>query len=1522
MLLRWLKRFVIGVLALVFVAAVFVVVAVHTDWGREQIRKRVEAALRDAFPGGARVGALEGSVFGDLVVRDIELATADGKPMVTVGKVELRLAWRALFGKTARIERLIAEDVVVAITGAPISNEPPKPDEETRDASPSSWSIELPDIAVKNVRVAVANGGRPIDLDGVQLTGSLLWRAGDPMELTAGHLTGTWRQRSAEFAGSLAVKLGDPIDIARVSLDVGGVRLEGRDLLVDTVRPRGTLEITGKGKDLARLAPEVDIPRGVQVKIVADGDRFHIAGLVGKAKIDGLVRGDLAKRTASVVVSLDDVDAAVLSRKRFQAKGSLFAVASLGPPARPGEDAQIRALIQARGAWHDTPGASATISVAGTRRHLDATLLATGDGGLSAAGRAALDLDGGRVRLASSQLDVSADDLPKITKQRVAVAGKVSARLEATGDLAPSPRLTVRGTAGGTKVRYDDISIASLDVTDLAAVVDPARFTDAVLASAHISVAGAAQGRVPLGSTVVDAYNCDGGRVLARYPRPTERAADGPGCTNKIFASITANPAAAKGMTLITDAVVVPGRTPAQPLVAADLGAHRLRLANGDVWTGRGGRVVVGRDQVVRVRGLAENSRGSSIGGDVDYTIPTSTLSVRAEARALPALAIDPAWKGTASGSLALVKRGSRIDGKGTFKLAGLEVGGGVPIIDGDATVAVAGSKVTVEATAVTPSYGGARVALEIAGPRDITDVDAWRALDRSAVHSAELTALRIDLAGAKVPTGGFVDGQVKIAGVDTTGTLSVSSVHTVLGDAKGEIAFHPAGSNVRAFTNADIEGLGTASITAELAFPERPFDPEAWNRLGRGVLDKLIASIDKVEITPARLAALGIEGVPYSGRADVALNLVSGATTAKIDFDLRNVRGGFLARPVDMHVHAETDADGSRARAEVLLPSAIKSSPIPDDKRTVLARLDLETPVVFQRWIDAPRSVASASLRGNFAIPELGAPVLLSVLGRKDAASGTLVGTGTIAGRLGAPIGRGEIIASKVQGAPSKSLRPIRLLKELKIVADWDGTTGTVAITGDEEGGGFLRVTASGRAELASIHGTAKIRDFDLAPFAAFLPGEYAAATGTVRADVTVRGLDTAGHISGELHLDKATVPLHTLLGTLQGCPHRGEDACADTDPLWEGARADVTLSPTGDFKFSAAGYLNRGKATLTATAPRDFSKITIKSLVLDRLSPIHELEPVLDGTIVGEIKRGDGGYWSGVAHVQKGARVTIPGRFGDTLLDEDAPDDLFFVDEGVPQANFRIPEDPWLHIDIDFSEVKVHVEEFEVNAKISTDWMRVEVGDTIGVTGKIGIERGSTADVFGKDYEIEARVDAVTFDGTLDPLLNIRMQHTFRGPDSFDMFVEFTDRVSVTKPRFTSTSRNYTDGQLFAFFVGGEPNSGEDATKNIGIGAGSSVLSSAVGRRLKKRLPYADQIDVLKCDFTTTATQGASCTVGKWFSPRAFVAVRPKLDWSRPNENKAEGIGQYFVFDHWLLEGIFGDYSKGIDILWNKRW
>ncbi|MFT3693550.1 MAG: hypothetical protein QM831_10455 [Kofleriaceae bacterium] len=109
--LRWIRRIMVTLVILGLLAVGVVLIFIHTDYGRDFIRRKAETALLNSFPGGAHIGHISGSVFGTLVIDDLRLNGRDGKPMIIVGTTRAKLKLTALFNKVIRVDRLDLEDV-------------------------------------------------------------------------------------------------------------------------------------------------------------------------------------------------------------------------------------------------------------------------------------------------------------------------------------------------------------------------------------------------------------------------------------------------------------------------------------------------------------------------------------------------------------------------------------------------------------------------------------------------------------------------------------------------------------------------------------------------------------------------------------------------------------------------------------------------------------------------------------------------------------------------------------------------------------------------------------------------------------------------------------------------------------------------------------------------------------------------------------------------------------------------------------------------------------------------------------------------------------------------------------------------------------------------------------------------------------------------------------------------------------------------------------------------------------------
>lgn len=154
----------LGLLAVVVTVVGAALIIIHTDWGREKVRQQVEASLNDTFVGGASIGRLEGSPFGELVVRDLVINGPSGKPAITAKTVRLDLALLPLISKEARLSTLILEDAEVLLDRnergeLEIAN-------LTKPGPKSGWSTELSDVRIHRAHVSYDTGqGERVNLD-------------------------------------------------------------------------------------------------------------------------------------------------------------------------------------------------------------------------------------------------------------------------------------------------------------------------------------------------------------------------------------------------------------------------------------------------------------------------------------------------------------------------------------------------------------------------------------------------------------------------------------------------------------------------------------------------------------------------------------------------------------------------------------------------------------------------------------------------------------------------------------------------------------------------------------------------------------------------------------------------------------------------------------------------------------------------------------------------------------------------------------------------------------------------------------------------------------------------------------------------------------------------------------------------------------------------------------------------------------------------------------------------------------
>ncbi len=1484
--LRWVRRILLGTLVLTVVLVGIALIVVHTDWGRERIRRKLESTLNDSFPGGATIGKLEGSVFGALVIRDLEIRSLDGKPAITIKTLRAELALAPLFHKTARVDTLTAEDVTMTVGDSPLTRPPDDTpvtiSEPAGTASGSAWSIELVELGVHRGTLSTVTPRGPLTLDDVEIEGDLALPAGAEMRASV-KVHGMWRERKLPVDLVASVQLGTSITVPLANVSVGGVKISATALSVVPGHPVGTVTIEGSAAAVAAIEPTLVLPADARITIVANGPQLELEGVFGTARLQGQVRIDRASRSASGIIGATGIDVASLTHGRSLGSGELSV-------AFEANRTSARGVLALHGHYGDLPAGDATVHFDAQLEHADVVVLATSVGEARVVIRSSLRWHDREVDVESARLVAAVDDVALLSDGRIALHGPVRADISVVrkGTLAPALDLKLAGRVNGKRVRFEDIGIGALD-----AVFGASATTAHVIANGNATITNVTSRGKAVGTA----------RIQADYK------ADG-----RIVAQVHAVPSAA-AVALDLGATVTLG-----DVVEIALGKHVVQPVKGATWRGAGGHVSIS-DRRIRVTGVTTTNGDGKLELAADVDRLGGALQANVVATQIPATIVDPSFHGSVSGTLAVKRQGVRWDGSGDFSASGLSFRPDVPALDGRIQLGLENRHVHVDAEASNPTIGRARFELAFDGPQNVIDVLAWRSLDRPAVTRATLTVDHVNLLTVS-PTGGVIDGKVLIAGAETTGSVEVKNVQSPIGNVEGKVSFSPLGRDLFASWHAKVSELGEANVGVRIAFPDRPFDPAAWESLGRGAVRSLTASFDDLAIDPARLAKLGIKS-SLRGHANLQLAVGSSAAEATLTVNAKGIEGGRLARPIDVHVTATTSSSGTTASACVgRTPGkgeaigacsdegglAVANAPHP-----LLELVDVRAPVTFTQWLVATKTALAAPITGRLVIPVQDAPALFAIFGRHDFVAGKLDGSATLDGTIGNPTGSARFTARDMKLSSTIAGRMIPTLTVLQLDAKWLGTEGVITLAAEESNKGKLRASITGRPDkLSTIVAGLGAENLDLAPIAAFLPGALAAASGTLRGALKIESLDAATRtIRGDLHLREGNVPIAPIIGTLRG------------------AEADLVMIDRG-ITLKAKGALGSSRipnVILDVRLPNDLSTLD-GTLTLSKVAPLAEIEPILDGTVEAKLRRADpkSWRWSGDLTVRN-ARVFVPPSKGDDLLDADVPDDIYDVEEPpdtkLGLANAREPVVTWLDANVIILSTPIEVEEYGVRGSIRSRDLTIAVGDTIGLRGKIVVEYGIADDIFGRQYQIEP-TEAVSFDGTIDPEIDVRLVHEF---PSLVLTAIIEGRLS--DPEFPTLDfeanprGKYTRDQLFAFFAGADPE-GESTSqaRDAATGAGASVLSGVLSKRLKKVLPKQLKLDVIKCEPGSSAAS-SSCTFGRWFfDQKLYVALKRRIE-ARPDENTEDLQGQYYLSREWILEGVGGDRNHdGVDLLWRRRW
>jgi len=1413
--LRWIKRIVLGLLALSVVAIIVGLIAIHTDWGRDLARKQVESALASSFPGGAKVGVVEGSILGTLTVHDLELDGLDGKPFIVVKTARIRIALAPLVRHIARIELVELDDVL--IDKHPQPARPPEIPEVPKP--PSAWSVELPDIAVTHARIHVATETRTIDVVDVDATASLSIDTG--AITVAARAAGAWSGRKVDATAIVRYVRGT-VALPFAEATVGKASVLGMGVHVGS-------EIDGVVSawipaETAKALAAIELPGDVALLASAHAGAVDAQARMASATVRAVVQANLAAKSAQGLVIADVRDGAALDR-RFAGSGIVTASVDASMD-------HVRGIVTLDGVRPVDPMLFGPASIRGK------TLVAV-DASLTNAWlfiEAGFDLGRGHATVIAELTRAKDGAIAIVKSNLIATARKIGARktdlsiayisanARASGPLWPKPELHVVGMLGGDELRFAKTAIETVDV----------RFDATRSATTHVDVTGVRQGPRLLGSVSLDAH----------------------------------------------------GTLDANNVITAEIDSHTITTAANGVWSGAGGHVVVDLPTVT-VRDFRTGNADGTVVVNAAYAKDTSDLDGSVDAKNVSLATLAPGLKGTVGAKLTIARHGGRWSGGGTVTGKNLELPNR-PLFDVDGKLAVAGRRVTVDATA-TSQAGTVTIVADVDGPNDLTDGAAWQRLERRALRTVSVELAHVD--GTKLGATGIADGKVALTAKDATGEIRVREIQTKAGAIDGKVAFASRGTDVAATITANLEAVDTFDGAIVVALPAHVFDPAAWQALGRGVVRSATFHAHPVDVDPKMLARLHVV-TPYHGRVEATVVVTEGVKDVTAAVDVTRIGGGLVKQPVDVHLEGTIDDHTAHVAmtgktGAITFVTAAGSAPFD---------------------VDHPRDLLTAPITGTIEIPSTPAKDLAAILGRNDVSAGKLEGTITVAGIVSVPTGDLKLTADGVTIPASVSGRPPAKLEKLVATGHWGGVSGEVDINGTEGGGGILHLAARGRPDqLATLAASFEAARFDIAPFAAFMPGALAGARGVVDASLVLKGFDPdTGDLRGMLQIHGGRLPLSSLLGTMRA---------AEVELSIAGHKVNAKL----DAKLGKGTIKGTGTVVLVGSTP---SKAEA-DVTLAQISLIRAFQPTIDARITATFAHGPS-QWTGNIVVSKG-HVLVASAGGAKLLDVGAPDDMIFVDKVVAPTTSVLtrppPSRPWLIAAIEIKPTTIDIlqDQLEVRGGASGK-LTMSLGQgSVGLDGEIDAQRGDI-DLLGSRSLLDH--GSLVFDGTIDPLLDVRV---IRELGDLTITADITGRLSDPTPQLSSDTGSYTQGELYSFFLGGQPSGDRSEVGQAAIAAGAGIASSVVSKQLNQRLfsklfPHTD----LKFNYeAASASSSDAIRVGFWYNRRIFLAGRSHFAESRVDENQYEGILELHLTTDSLIQANVGDRGyDGADYVRRYRW
>jgi translocation and assembly module TamB len=721
--LRAVARAIATLVTLVLAAIAAVLVALTTDWGREQVRRITEAQLNRIFHAKVSVGRITGSVLSRFSVDGLTVDDASGKRVITVGTVRADWEPLALIGQRVHAHAIEVTGPVVVVARQPDGSinlahllPTPKP-----GGGPSPWRVALDKVVVRDGFVTLPVGAGGMTLANVGVDGAVQVAPGVEAVALA-RAAATWIERGLPLdARGRFVSSRRLMQLSAFEAHAGGSRLavpfalyEPQDralaAMIDAaVREADTFQVwphpvalgdatlggavtgLGRGAPLEARLHASALHGQIWTRLAADLEK---PGIAGELRARGV-------RAPGPIAARGDVDASfdVAGKTLETARGTLALTARADVAGRTIDRLKVDAVVGGGVARAD-----ATVSAAGGtgRAHADVRL------------QQPIVVDGARLRA----------ELPDIGALAPGVKGSGSVDVTVRG----TPQaLEAKGRAHADRIAAGPARAASADV-DFDVTRRGMSFAGSARLDAH-DVAAAAMG---LGRVRADARLGAGGRTVA-----VNLAVGGAG---------------------VPYAAEVAGQVTLAP-TATRIDVRELALsAHGLALNGHGGSVVVHRSGALDADrlGLASAAGTVEVTGHLAAPRPGAGRFTRDGELHLHVVGLDLGRLRTAfapeaasiAGKISLdlhaVRDGTKLGVEGEYLAEDVIATRRVPPIDALGRINVGNGRLVASGHVRERITGGiVDYAIESEVPRQALDAQAWKRLDLDAALRGGIVHLR-----------------------------------------------------------------------------------------------------------------------------------------------------------------------------------------------------------------------------------------------------------------------------------------------------------------------------------------------------------------------------------------------------------------------------------------------------------------------------------------------------------------------------------------------------------------------------------------------------------------------------------------------------------------------------------------------------------------------------------------------------------------------------------------------------------